>query len=336
VFSTPTGVVLLLSDGVDGVTAVDLDRRIAGRRVIEGERAGDQPFRLTITADHLVVGWGEVYAAPLSGAPSVKIAEAAVYVPAAEPGQVWAITWDGGGIGRGQSRLQRVSVDGTEDFTTELFDTKGLMPLLGVPGGLVVQTADGVAIWQASTGELTQPTRSGPTSAVASDGRHLAWCETTCATTRILSLDRVGPPTAAHVSQGHQQLALSPDGRYLAVLRPRSGSAELALQDLTTGEERVVAEALDEHGALQWSADGSQLFYTENSYGGDRTRIGRYTTADGRWEARSIPLGSAVGGIAVSPRQARSFLAPQHVDPVDCPVGGRYPSGRKGVCTFSF
>lgn len=335
-FSTPTDVVLLLSDGIDGVTALDLDRRVAGRRVIEGERAGDQQFRLTLTADHLVVGWGEVYAAPLSGAPSVKIADAAVYVPAAEPGQIWALTWDGGGVGRGRPKLQRLTVDGTEVFTSESFDAERLTPLLGVPDGLAVQTPNGVAIWEASTGELAQATPSGPPSAIASDGRHLAWCERTCTATRVLTLDRAGPPTAAHVSQGRQQLALSPDGRYLAILRPRDGSAALVLQSLTTGEEHVVGEPLDEHGALQWSADGAQLFYTENSYGRDRTRVGRYTTADGRWEARSIPLGGAVGGVAVSPRQARSFFSPQHVDPADCPVGGRYPTGRKGVCTFTF
>jgi hypothetical protein len=32
---------LLFDDGIDGVTAVDPDRRLAGRGVIEGQRAGD-------------------------------------------------------------------------------------------------------------------------------------------------------------------------------------------------------------------------------------------------------------------------------------------------------
>lgn len=70
VFSTPTETVLLFSDGIDGATAIDLDRRVAGRRVIEGERAGDQSFRLTLTGEHLVVGWGEIHAAPLAGGTS--------------------------------------------------------------------------------------------------------------------------------------------------------------------------------------------------------------------------------------------------------------------------
>lgn len=95
-FAEKTGAVLLLSDGIDGVTAIDVDHRVAGRRVIEGERAGDQPFRITTTGDQLIVGWGEIYAMPLTRGPSRKIADATIYIPAAEPGQVWTITWEGG------------------------------------------------------------------------------------------------------------------------------------------------------------------------------------------------------------------------------------------------
>ena len=40
VFGEPTGVLLLFDDGIDGLTAVDLDRRLAGRSVVEGQRAG--------------------------------------------------------------------------------------------------------------------------------------------------------------------------------------------------------------------------------------------------------------------------------------------------------
>ncbi|HET6775794.1 MAG TPA: hypothetical protein VFH36_20955 [Acidimicrobiales bacterium] len=128
-------VVLLVSDGIDGVTAVDLDHRLAGRRVVEGERAGDQPFRLTLTGSHLVVGWGEIYAAPLSGASSTKIDDATIYLPAAEPGEVWTVTWDGGRVGEGQASVRRVRVDGTIGFSSDGFDTARLTPLLGVPGG---------------------------------------------------------------------------------------------------------------------------------------------------------------------------------------------------------
>ena len=58
VFPDTTRTVLALSDGYDGATFVDLDHRIAVRRPIDGERAGDQPYRLTRVGNALVVGLG--------------------------------------------------------------------------------------------------------------------------------------------------------------------------------------------------------------------------------------------------------------------------------------
>jgi hypothetical protein len=68
-----------------------------------------------------------------------------------------------------------------------------------------------------------------------------------------------------------------------------------------------------------------------------RTRISRYTIADGAWEAHLIAVGDSLGAIAVGPRQARSFFNTNHVDATACPsAGGHYPSGRNGVCSFRF
>ena len=121
---------LLLSDGIDGVTAIDLDNRIAGRRVIPGERAGDQPYRITVTGDHVVVGWGEIYAQPLSGAQSAKIDDATTYVPAAESGEVWTVAWEGERVGLGPAVVRRVNVNGTVTFSSSAWDTGIMFPLL--------------------------------------------------------------------------------------------------------------------------------------------------------------------------------------------------------------
>jgi hypothetical protein len=337
VFSTATNVVLLFSDGIDGVTAIDLDNRLAGRRVVEGERAGDQPFRLTLTGDDLVVGWENIYAAPLSGAPSMRIAEATIYIPASEPGEVWTVTWEGGRTGQGSSSLQRVRTDGTVTFTADEFDATLLEPLLGVPGGLAVATPEGIAVWDASTesiGPVLGP--GGPASAVASNGRDLVWCDSTCASTHIVPLDRGGPPTARHVSPGRQQIALAPDGQ-LAVLRPVGDQAQLVILDRSTGGESAVASQLDPLGVLQWDSDGRQLFYTENSYQGPTTRIGRYITTDGTWEVTNIPVESGLGAIAIDQAEASSFFTDDHVAAYECPGAGNvYPSGHVGVCTFAF
>lgn len=171
VFSTPTDTVLLFSDGIAGATAIDLDRRIAARRVIKGERAGDQSFRLTLTGDHLVVGWGEIYAAPLAGGTSRKIADATVYLPASEPGEVWTLTWDGGRIGAGAAILQRATVHGTVTFTSDEFDPSAMQPVVGVPGGVVVNTPSGVAVWDVITDSAGPVLGPGPAiAAVRTEG----------------------------------------------------------------------------------------------------------------------------------------------------------------------
>jgi hypothetical protein len=337
VSSTATDAVLLFSDGIDGVTAIDLDHRVAGRRVVEGERAGDQPFRLTLTGDHLVVGWGEIYAAPLSGAPSTNIDDATIYLPAAEPGEVWTVTWDGGRIGQGRSSLRRVRVDGTVVSSLDGFDAARLTPLLGVPGGLAVQTPDGVTVWDARTETVGRILGPGPATAVTSDGRRLAWCEATCAATHVIDLDHPGPPTAPHVSPGGQQLALSPDGRHLAVLRPSGDETSLIITDLSTGQESMEAQSLDEYGALLWARDSQQLFYTENSYLQSSTLIGRYTVSDDRWEIETIPVGDGLAAIAVDPEEAVGFFNEDFVEEAECPgAAGSYPSGREGTCSFRF
>jgi hypothetical protein len=194
-----------------------------------------------------------------------------------------------------------------------------------------------VAVWDASTGTVGSILGPAPAVGVASDGRRLAWYEATCGVTHIATLDRTGPPTAPHVSPGNQQLALSPDGEHLAVLRPTDGAVSLVLVDLSTGEESVEATMLGEYGELQWSRDSQQLFYTENSYLEPSTRIGRYAVANDKWEAETIPVGDGLAAIAIDPKQARTFLNDDYVDPAQClGEGGTYPSGRDGVCTFRF
>lgn len=335
VFSTPSDAVLLFTDGIDGVTAIDLDRQVAGRRVIEGERAGDQPFRLTLASDHLVVGWGAIYAAPLAGGTSRKIADATIYVPASESGEVWTLDWPGGRIGAGAATVRRVRIDGTTTFTSREFDASNLEPIIGVPGGIVVNTPDGVAVWDADSQAVGHVLGPGPAASATSDGRSLAWCESTCDIVHVVALDRTGSPTAQHVKPGSQQLAMSSDGGRLAMLRPARRRADLVIRE-SNGEERTVAHDLEQTGSLQWSPDGRELFYSENSYTQATMRIGRFEPATG-WELRTIPVGDGLAALVVTRAEARTFFSEQLSGPADCRgAGGSYPSGREGTCTFRF
>lgn len=335
VFATPTNTILVFSDGTDGATAVDLDQHLAGRRAVDGERAGDQQYRLTLTGDHLVVGWGEIYAAPLDGGPSHRIADATIYLPASEEGTVWTLTWEGGRIGAGSSTLRRVQIDGTTVVESDSFDPATLEPVQAVPGGLLVNSPDGVAVWNADT-ESTGPVLGhGRAVAAATDGQVVAWCASSCAEVHTAPLTVTGAPTARHVAPGAQQIALSRDGAHLAVLRPNGDSAELVVTTPPGSEETVVGQGLDASGALAWSPDGRQLFYTESSYGAASMRVGRYHLDDQRWEIETLPVGGGFTAIAVTPDEARSFFVDDRQSRDECPAGVAQPSGRHGVCTFA-
>jgi hypothetical protein len=337
VFAAQTNTVLLFSDGIDGVTALDLDTGVAARRVVEGERAGDQPYRINLTGDHLVIGWGEIYAAPLDGGASKPIDEATIYIPAAEPGEVWTVDFPGGRIGQGQAEIRRVDMDGTVRSSSDALDTSRYTPLYGVPGGLAVQGSRSVAIWDAATSLLGDPIGSGAVvGAIVSDGKHLAWCDDPCAAPHIADLARTGPPTTPAGAAG-QGLALSADGTQLASLRGRAGGkSELVVTDLATGgETRVAATPLPELGSLQWTEDGRQLFYASYSYGSARTTLGRYDTATATWQSAEVDIGDGVTFIAVARDRAGALLAGHRVQANECPSAeGRFPSGRTGACTF--
>jgi hypothetical protein len=337
-FAETTGVVLVLSDGIDGVTAIDVDHRVAGRRVIKGERAGDQQFRITATDHDLIVGWDQIYAFPLTDGPPRKIADATIYAPAAEPGQVWTITWEGDRTGAGASTVQRVTTRGKVVFSTTKLDTTTAQPILGVPGGLVVQTPNGPAIWNAATNTIESVLGPGrPATSVASNGKSVAWCNNTCTDLHVVPLAQTGPATAAHA--GMQQLALSNDNHQLAYMRPAADDqSELIVRNLTTGSETTIASGLGQYGSIAWAVDNRQLFYTENSYAKISMHLGHYSTGTGRWEYRDIPFGGAVSGlVALSRTDTHRFFNKRLVKPAACPGAGMtYPSGRHGTCSFRF
>jgi hypothetical protein len=321
------------------VTALDLDNRIAGRRVIDGERAGDQSFRITVTGNHVVVGWGEIYAQPLSGGASTKIDDATIYIPAAESGEVWTIAWEGGRIGQGAATVRRVTVDGAATFSSTSLTVNGDWPRLGVPGGLIVQTPEGIAVWDAATSAVGPTLGPGPAFSIASNGRSVAWCEDTCANVHVAALPHQGSPTAPHAAPGGQQIALTNDGHRLAFLRPGGGNGfDLVVRDLTDGKESTVAAGLSQYGAIGWDTDGGQLFYSAPSYQQSTMQLGRYGVVDGSWEQSEIHVGDAISGLVVlSPSEARSFFSEKLVSADACPgAGGSYPSGRSGTCSFRF
>lgn len=340
VFSVPTDAVLLFSDGNDGVTAIDLDNRLAGRRRIEGERAGDPPFRLAVIDDHLIVGWGQIFAAPLDGGPSEKIADATIYLPAAENSEVWTLTWAGGRIGTGGTIVRRVRLDGTAVFETDHFDSAILHPLVGVPGGLLVDSPEGVAVWDAATETIGSVLGPGPATATTASGRFVAWCVQSCKQVHTAALTDVDDPAPVRRTDGGRPIALSPTGSTLAVLRPDGENVELLLSTTSAPDDTlVVASDLDPTGSLVWSPDGEQLFYTDLSDSLLRgpTRIGLYDTRSGSWELATVPVGAGTWAVPLTRSEATTFFASEAGSADDCHPGGDASAvGLDGGCVFAF
>ncbi len=241
VFPDASNTVLVLDDGYDGVTLVDLDRRVAVRRVVEGQRAGDQPYRLGRAGDRLIVGWDEIYAAPLAGGASKLLGHATIWVPAAEPGRIWTVDWPGGRIGLGNPTTRLLDLTGRVLLEAS-FDPAIGFPAIGIPGGLAFETQEGVALWDAATNQVTA--RAGSCATVStfvsdSHGDLLAWCETECDLFHVTRLAPSGPVDhpilPPHGTTFDARNArFSPDGRLLAT----TGGGWITIVDSETGAPR--------------------------------------------------------------------------------------------------
>ena len=344
VFPDTTRTVLALSDGYDGATFVDLDHRIAVRRPIDGERAGDQPYRLTRVGNALVVGWGDVYAAPLDGGPSKLLGHATYYVPAADAGAVWLIDYSGGAIGQGTSTFREVDRAGRVLVETPGPDVSLGYPAIGIPGGIAFETEQGVALWNAASGQVTATLGSVPrlpTFVSDSHGDLLAWCETTCDLFHITRLAPSGPVDLP-ILPPHQTTfdaraaRFSPDGGLLAT----TGGGWITLVDTATGAPRnsFRTQAVAPSGLppyLEWSSDGKRLFFTAYSYVENTTTVGEYVLATGETHVTTLPFGGALQGTALSHHDARALCARTGAASACVPPTVQ-PSGRKSPCGFKF
>ncbi|MGH8928799.1 MAG: TolB family protein [Acidimicrobiia bacterium] len=341
VFGEETNVMLLFDDGIDGLTAVDLDRRLAGRSVVEGQRAGDEPYSMVRVGGKLVVGWSEIYAVDIATRQATALGAATVFVPAAESDRVWMIDHQGG-IGANPAVVWQVDMSGetlTEPVT--LFD--GANPVLGVVGGLALDTQDGLAIWDSDTGRITtiDPAPALPID-VHSD--ELVWCGGDClelvvTNTATLESERYLPPEGYQAFVGLSVARFSPDGRFLAALVGDQGSGDgkaLWILDRESGDSTMVSDPESHVDFLAWSPSGDQLFATSSSDRLDRIAIWRYAAHTGEFSAVVAPFGGGIRPVAVDDSVADAYVSEIPGSEVECPAPSHQPSGRSGICTFEY
>ena len=324
VFPTRTGVVLVASDGYDGAVFVDLDRRIAVRQPLEGERAGDQPFRLEHVDDSFVVGWGEVVAVPLHGGKGTVLSTDAVYYAAAEPGTVWLTdynrwthAWQVDLRGR---VLHDVALDGHS------------YPVRGVLGGLAVQGNDAsVTIVDATTG-ARRPL--GPSAWITDvRGPDVLWNQ---GGTTVLHLTNAESSADRTFEVGPVQsggATLSPDGHTIAV----HASGAIRLVDVATGVQRPLL-ATEDAATFAWSPDSRQLFFGSGSYQQESTTLHRYDARTDEVTTVDLPFGGlvSIGLQTLTPADARVVFRSRLGPASACQPPTVMPSTRTGPCGFRF
>jgi hypothetical protein len=325
-FSEATGHLLVFDDGYDGVLVVDPDRRIAMRRVVQGQTAGDQMPRLHRTGDDLIVGWGGIWAAPVDGGPSRLLSQATIAVPAAEPDRVWTVDYPEGHIGGGDPVVRLLEVSTGESLVRS--EDLPAYPVTGIPGGLALQTEEGVGLWDPSTGRITEMLGNGSGFPADAQDDRLAWCAGNCPTMHVTDLDtgedhRFPTPDGDAWYLGYEG-QLSPDGRFLATSTDRGA----VVIDIDEGTVRPLGRRTpDTFGVTAWAPDGTALYWFRDVE--DTTRIGRLDMRTGTREVITVDHGRFGGSpVVLDAAEAPDLVIDPTGSAEDCGAPNIQPSGR--------
>jgi hypothetical protein len=328
VFSRPLPWTLVFDNGASHISILDLNHDEPRSIEVDGARGGDQPYRLTHHDDHLVVGWGDIYAFDTTTLESSLLGEATIHVPASAPSRVWMVEYPSGRIGSGPLEVWQVHVVGGQSTERQTLDVDG-HPAHGIPGGLALESDSGVVLWHAETGDVVGTLGSGTgfVSDATVDGK-LAWCENTCEEMRISSLSDGTEIAVSHPNGGAfeaRAARFSDDGRYLAA----PTATGVVLIDTTNGDSRVVITLPSEVESpffVAWAPDSQVVFAASYSYGQSATTVGYYSVVSDTADVTRLSYGGTLSFVVLPTNEAGQLLG---TDPVaeredapslDCPV----------------
>jgi sugar lactone lactonase YvrE len=315
-------VLLLLDDGLSGLVAVDPDSRLYEKSAVAGQRAGDEPYSMIRVVDKLVVGWANIMAVDVASREPLSLGQATIFVPAAEPDRVWLVNYPGGRIGAGEPSVWQVNVESGEALSEpKPLDVDGF-PVVGIKGGVAIQTDTGMTLWDFETGQTSVLDGNGPGFPFDTNGEELVWCGGECRTLVITNTSTLGSeefqPPEGHSAFIHHQGAfqstdyVSPSGRYFAALVGQVGDPKgraIWILDRDTGATTLVADPNSRVDYLGWSPDGDQLFATSWSYGETVTAVWRYQVDDDDFRAVVLPFGGALSLVVVDTSVADAYFS---------------------------
>lgn len=302
---------LAFDNGTCCVKTVTLDG--AGSHLVNiGTQGGDQPFRLTLHDGQLVVSWGDIYAYDIATGTSTLLAEATFHVPASDPSNVWMIGSPGPRISAAAPEVWEVDVTTGQSTEPKLLESDGFVAR-GIPGGLVLDSDDGILLWDYESGEVVDSFGEGLSivSDVTEDGR-IAWCSEPCSEMVVTSLADGGqtvylrPDDAPH-PYGIGAARFSHDGRYLAA----PAGNEVMLINTVTGEIRPTITFPDQtapHLYVAWAPNNVDLFAADYSYGAAESVIGHYSLADDTAEVTTLPHGGTLSFVVLPSSETGSLV----------------------------
>ncbi len=341
--TTASDVVIFNDNG--GVSAVNFAARTITHLPLAGWRSGDQPFLSLTVGTDLVAGWGDVYATPLAGGPT-RLLGVGVLVPAVEPGAVWLTSY--GDVQIPTERL--VDMHGKvllQGPTPRDSAGRAYVAITGVPGGLAVQTENGLGIWNARTGRITRRLGSGPgITALPMSGSELAWCDRcdrgleltdlTTGVTRSIAVSFNGDFLVTE-----RYFAFSPDGTRLAIPAQPDGAApygattKIIIVNVTTGKVVSQFDTRARYATIAWSPDSKRLYIAASDRGsGGRVLLHDEVTNTTR-DLGSVPDRSGSFSAIITSDQAALFPTATAATADTCP-GPSGPTTPKRPCTYSF
>jgi len=335
---------MIFDNGYDSVVAVDLDRRTASRLTVGGS-AGDQPYRLWMTNETLIAGWGSINATELEDLNTRAVGDATIFVPSVEPGTIWLIDYPDGRIGGGTPTYALVTVAGETLISRKGPDPAIGLASIGFSNGLVLESNDGLVLWH-SDGSTDPTSLPAGTPGFVSDtnSEQIAWCSDPCTNLRLTnaeSLDEivVDAPGSSLIF-GPRSARFSPDGETVAAIladETTSVPSHLALIDASTGE--ILQQQPIEIGAspavfLTWQPDSTAVYYSAHSWNASQTSVGRYTP-QGSLQTAVLPFGSLLSAIAVEPATI-SLEGIEPLSPEECRAAYFEPGSQIGACTVDF
>ena len=252
---------LLVSANIYSVTVQDSDGQ---RRLTAPIEGGDPPYLLLRRGDDIVMYGGDtVWAMDVTGdreaRPITKAERFAVFVPSTAPDRIWVREGQTDGT---PAKVWEVDLDG--NVTAGPFVTPGGHLVAAVNSGLVLQSDDGMRVWEPGAGDH-YVAQFLAWSVLGAAGDRLATCPADCGSVVLFDIadetarEVLGASTAGSNFSVLTD-AMSPDGRFLAVNEcafGEDGPCELVVVDLRDDSVRRVGHKLVQPGARPvWDSAG--------------------------------------------------------------------------------